>query len=203
MQIPFTRIKSYDITTMIRFKPHQTVFVNCCSSFPQNAAYDLQAFVKEGGLLVTTDWALNHVLEVAFKGHFKWHNSQSTGDEAVPVTEVDKDDYLVRGLLGQDAYWHLAGGAHPFDVISKEAKVLVKSNVMKSKYGADAIIAKVAYGKGTVYHMVSHFYSQSAVNGSVQGAQNATGQLVQSSILSDVTSKLMKENTNSFAVRSR
>ena len=55
----------------------------------------LETFVKEGGQLITTDWALKYVLEVAFPGTVKVGGS--TGDEVVTVEIVDKEDEVLKG----------------------------------------------------------------------------------------------------------
>ena len=55
----------------------------------------LAKFVEEGGQLITTDWALKHVLEVAFPGTVKVGGS--TGDEVVAVEIVDKEDEVLKG----------------------------------------------------------------------------------------------------------
>ena len=81
----------------IELKPEQTVYVNCPSSFPVDVAMKLRAFVEQGGQLITTDWALHHVLEKAFPGTVKY-SGNSTGDEVVAIEIVEKDDDILRGM---------------------------------------------------------------------------------------------------------
>ncbi len=95
MGVPFLHV---DPTALLRMelKPEQTVYVNCPSTFPREAAKKLGRFVHEGGQLITTDWALKHVLEVAFPGTVRF-SGNSSGDEVVAVEIVDKEDDILKG----------------------------------------------------------------------------------------------------------
>ena len=94
--IPFSHVSPQTLLKM-DLKPEQTVYVNCPSSFPVEVAKKLRVFVEAGGQLITTDWALKHVLEVAFPGTVRYSGT-STGDEVVAIEIVDKDDDILRGL---------------------------------------------------------------------------------------------------------
>lgn len=62
--IPFMTVNPPDLMRM-ELRPEQTVYVNCPSTFPRDSAKKLEKFVKAGGQLITTDWALKNVIEVA------------------------------------------------------------------------------------------------------------------------------------------
>ena len=95
--IPFSHVSPQTLLRM-DLKPEQTVYINCPSSFPVEAAKKLRVFVEGGGQLITTDWALKHVLETAFPGTVRY-SGNSTGDEVVAVEIVEKDDDILRGVL--------------------------------------------------------------------------------------------------------
>ena len=95
--IPFAHVDPHSLTRM-ELKPEQTVYVNCPASFPRDAAMKLRKFVEAGGQLITTDWALKHVVEVAFPGTVRF-SGNSTGDEVVAVEIVDKEDEILKGIL--------------------------------------------------------------------------------------------------------
>ena len=42
----------------------------------------------------------------------------------------------------------------------KKVKVLVRSDELKRRYKHDPVIISFEWGKGVVYHMISHFYLQ-------------------------------------------
>ena len=94
--IPFSHVGPETLLKM-ELKPEQTVYVNCPSSFPTEVAKKLRVFVEAGGQLITTDWALKHVLEQAFPGTVQYSGTP-TGDEVVAIEIVEKDDDILRGL---------------------------------------------------------------------------------------------------------
>ena len=94
--VPFSHINPESLTS-IELKPEQTIYVNCPSCFPKKSAHRLEKFVKEGGQLITTDWALHNVLEVAFPNTVKY-SGRSSADEVVEVEIVDKEDEVLKGL---------------------------------------------------------------------------------------------------------
>ncbi|MDX2303217.1 MAG: hypothetical protein NW226_10475 [Microscillaceae bacterium] len=161
MHIPYLSI-SQEQVLQAELKPFHTVFVNCASSFPAEAAHKLAAFVQSGGQLITTDWALKNVLEVAFP-HTVAYNNKPTQDEVVKITVHDTTDHAVASFVEEktDPVWWLEGSSYPIQILDKErVKVLVKSQELKDKYGEEAVIVRFEYGKGRVYHMISHFYLQ-------------------------------------------
>ena len=95
IEIPFAHVSPANLLTL-ELSPEQTIYINCPSDFPREAALKLERFVSEGGQLITTDWALKHVLEVAFPNTVKF-NGNSTGDEVVAVEIVDKEDEVLKG----------------------------------------------------------------------------------------------------------
>jgi hypothetical protein len=66
LKIPFAGITQEQLM-QADLKPHQTIFVNCASTFSPESARKLATFVEAGGQLITTDWALKNVIEVAFR----------------------------------------------------------------------------------------------------------------------------------------
>ena len=67
-------------------------------TFPGMLLLKLRKFVEDGGQLITTDWALKYVLEVAFPGMVRF-SGNSSGDEVVAVEIVDKEDEILKGRL--------------------------------------------------------------------------------------------------------
>lgn len=161
--IPFMTVNPADLMRM-ELRPEQTVYVNCPSTFPPDSAKRLEKFVKSGGQLITTDWALKNVIEVAFPNTIKF-NGRNTGDEVVSIEIVAKDDDVLKGFIDQEKdaapVWWLECSSYPIQILDKKkVKVLVRSDELKRKYGADPVIVSFEHGEGIVYHMLSHFYLQ-------------------------------------------
>jgi hypothetical protein len=161
LKIPFAAI-DHNQLMQAKLESHQTIFVNCASSFPPEAARKLATFVSAGGQLITTDWALKNVIEVAFPNTIEY-NGKPTADEVVRIEAIDKQDSVITGFLDEkaDPVWWLEGSSYPINIINKEnVKVLIRSKELGEKYGAEAVVVRFAHGKGLVYHMISHFYLQ-------------------------------------------
>lgn len=161
LKIPFAAIDHHQLMDA-KLKPHQTVFVNCASSFPPEAARKLATFVHNGGQLITTDWALKNVIEIGFPNTIAY-NGKPTADEVVRIEAIDKQDSVITGFLDEkaDPVWWLEGSSYPINILDKEkVKVLIRSKELGEKYGAEPVVVRFAHGKGLVYHMISHFYLQ-------------------------------------------
>ncbi|CAM2714093.1 unnamed protein product [Rotaria socialis] len=161
--LKFTIVQQYEIMTY-PFRTSQTVYINCASSFPREAAYRLRELVDKGLHLITTDWALTHVLEVAFSDFVK-HNGQATRDEVVGIEVVNPNHAFVKGFVSAAIHtqpqWWLETSSHPIEIVNTDqVKVLIRSQALYDKYRSDAIIISFDCGKGNVTHMISHFYLQ-------------------------------------------
>jgi len=164
LKIPFTTVQQHELINYPLRPNDQTVYVNCASSFPHEAAHRLRQFVNDGGHLITTDWALKNVLEVAF-GEFIRHNGLATSDEVVGVQVNDPTNPIVAGFLPAakhaDPQWWLESSSYPIEIIDRQnVRVLIKSDEMNRKYKSYAILVTFDCGRGNVVHMVSHFYLQ-------------------------------------------
>ncbi len=150
------------ILDKIELNPEQTVFINCPGRVSDQAVRKLATFVKAGGLLVTTDWALSNVLEKAFPEKVRY-NQNPTGDEVVRIIVADKKNPIVSDFLDSktEPLWWLEGSSYPIQVLDKEnVTILIYSNELKEKYGESPVIIEFEEGKGKVVHMISHFYLQ-------------------------------------------
>lgn len=160
-KIPFTQIQPSQLGEM-ELRSDQTIFVNCMGNFDHDLARKLNTFVNSGGQLITTDWCLKSVLEVAFPGYVEY-NDNATSDEVVRIEIVDKKDPVLKGFLDEDTdpQWWLEGSSYPIKVLDeKKVSVLIKSKQLKEKYGESPVVVRFNHGEGVVYHMISHFYLQ-------------------------------------------
>ena len=148
----------------IDLDPDKIIFINCPGSVSSKGLRNLVTFVHKGGFLFTTDWALKHVIEPGFPGYIKYNN-RPTGDEVVRVEILAEEDPFLQSLIGpnDDPQWWLEGSSYPIEIVNhKEVDILIKSKEIEKKYGESAVFVTFDYGKGKVYHMISHFYLQRA-----------------------------------------
>jgi hypothetical protein len=159
--IPYSLINPEEIAN-IELREDQIIFINCPGRIPTRGLDRIKSFVQNGGMLVTTDWALLHVLEKIYPTVVQY-NSRSTADDVVRVVFEKIDDTFLKGLLDpkDEPIWWLEGSSYPIKILDKgKVKVLVSSKEMKEKYGEDPIVITFEEGKGKIYHMTSHFYLQ-------------------------------------------
>ncbi len=142
----------------------QTLMINCPGHLSAAARKKVRRFVKTGGYLVTTDWALATVQRM-FPGTIA-RGSRNTKNDVVSVHIHSGASPLVGHLVkaGKAApRWWLESASYPIRVLNrKKVKVLISSKEMRKKYGHGAIAVTFRHDDGKVMHMTSHFYLQQA-----------------------------------------
>lgn len=165
-------------------EPDQILFVNCPGNVSERGIAKIKSFVEAGGMLVTTDWALKHVVEEAFPGYVEY-NQRATADDVVRVVFEPVEDAFLEGLLdpNDDPLWWLEGSSYPIRILRPdEVKVLVSSQEMETKYGESPIVVTFEVGEGKVYHLTSHFYLQRTDTRSKRHAQKAESYAAQKGV---------------------
>ena len=151
----------------------QVLMVSCPGNLSPESISRIAAWVRRGGYLVTTDWALKHVIEPAFPGTVR-HNGHQTTDCVVRVELLGAgDDPLLAGFLedGREPLWWLEGSSYPIEVVDPErVRVLIRSREVGAQWGAEPVVVTFEEGEGTVLHMLSHLYLQRS---DVRGARDA------------------------------
>jgi len=146
----------------INLVAEQTVYINChTTAYPSGIHDKIRNFVNSGGQLITTDWSLNTILQQAFPGFVKWDN-KSTADQIVNITMNAEDkDEILQGFKNEKVWW-LAGGSHPITVADphKVAVLITSAELEKLFPGCGSVLVRFEYGKGVIYHMISHFHLQ-------------------------------------------
>ncbi len=141
----------------------QVLMVNCPGNMPDAGIKRIQKFVRAGGLLYTTDWALLNVVQKAFPRTIA-HNGSSTGDHVTGVHVHKSDDNLMSNMLlakGSSPQWWLEGGSYPIKILdAQRVTVLASSAEMGRRYGAAPVVVRFRVEDGEVVHVVSHFYRQ-------------------------------------------
>ncbi|MFW9822378.1 MAG: hypothetical protein ACFFE4_05560 [Candidatus Thorarchaeota archaeon] len=164
IKIPYVLIEP-DEVEQIELNPDQILIINCPGNIYDKGLPKIKNFVKRGGFLFTTDWALQNILEKIFPEYVKY-NQRPTGDDCVAVQVVDKSNKFLEGLFKaeEEPIWWLESSSYPIQIIDKKnVKVLVTSKEMEKKYGEAPIVITFKYGDGgTILHMTSHYYLQRA-----------------------------------------
>ena len=144
--------------------PDNILFINCPGTVTKKGLRKIVSFVESGGFLFTTDWALKHVIEPGFPGYLRY-NDRPTTDEVVRVEIIADDDPFLQSLIGpnDDPQWWLEGSSYPIRILNTDTvRVLIRSRELGEKYGEEPVAVVFPFGKGEVFHMISHYYLQRA-----------------------------------------
>ncbi len=202
MEIPHVVISPHQLQA-IELNDEQILFINCPGSeISRDVHPKIKSFVEAGGMLVTTDWALTHVLEPIFPRFIK-HNGVKTRDDVVRVDFTkEEDNFFAKFIDEQDEpLWWLEGASYPITILEKDAvKVLAFSREMKTKYGEGPIIVSFEVDKGIVFHMTSHLYLQRSESRSERQAQKSTAYLSQKSVSLEAIGKEVAQELEELSV---
>jgi len=161
LEVPYQIVQPGSLAR-VDLRPEQLLVVNCPGELTPPEIIKVRDFVAAGGSLFTTDWALRNVIEPAFPGLVEY-NDRPTGDDVVGIEVVEADSPYLAGVLDgeNDPQWWLEGSSYPIRVLDAEqVRVLIRSRELGERYGEEAIAVVFPYGKGEVFHMISHYYLQ-------------------------------------------
>lgn len=171
-RVPFVAVEPAH-AALVDWSRLEVLLVSCPGHLPRAALDRIGPWVRRGGYLLTTDWALKHVLEPLFPNTVR-HNGRQTTDCVVRVESgAAVDDPLLAGFLEaeRDPLWWLEGASFPIEVLDPErVRVLVRSKEVGQGWGADPVVVTFEEGQGTVVHLLSHLYLQRS---DVRGARDA------------------------------
>lgn len=135
------------------------VFVNCSGGYQAGLVENIARHVQAGKWLVTSDWALDQLLEPAFPNTVRW-NKKTTGTEVVSVEPSMRSLWAETVVLGATPQWWL-WGSHPLEVLdSGRVTVEAVSHDLLTRYDAPVVAAAFDWGAGHVFHVISHFWAK-------------------------------------------
>ena len=163
LELPYQTIQAGHLHR-VHLRPDQLLVINCPGQLPAPEIVQVRDFVAAGGTLFSTDWALRNVLEPAFPGLVEF-NERPTHDDVVRIDIIESDSPYLMGVLDadDDPQWWLEGSSYPIRVLDKkQVRVLITSRELGEKYGEEPVAVVFNFGKGEVFHMISHYFLQRA-----------------------------------------
>ncbi len=134
-------------------------FVNCSNNYDKTLIEQIGNYVEKGNWLVTSDWALHYVLEKAFPNTVRWTN-KSTSEDVISVEPYLNSLWSDIVVLGADPQWWL-WGSYPIEVLNpKTVQVEAASHDLLVQHNAPVVAVRFPWGKGHVYHVISHFWAK-------------------------------------------
>ena len=173
-------IRPHDIMKY-NLNDYDVVLIGCPGDeIPHSGYPKISEYVNlHGGWIITTDWAIKHIVEVIFPGFIRW-NGDKTADAVVSCQILEPDHPFLDGVLTeiqQDKWtskttantkksefrWWLENRSFPIQVLNPTAvMVLIDSWEIKKKWGESPVLCYFDYGKtgGRIIHLISHTHLQ-------------------------------------------
>jgi len=147
----------------------QGVFVsNCTGEITPDEASRLSWFVRAGGALFGSCWALHETIETLEPGLVRKLETRGEVLADVPAYPCDADPRYLEGVFLPDSrpIYHLEG-AHLIEVLDpEEVEVLVDSPQCAQAFGGGNLAAWFRLGHGVVLDSVNHFEKQGFLSAS-------------------------------------
>lgn len=152
----------------------KAMLINCSGEEPgPQARRNIEAFVRRGGYLFTTDWGVDRVIERCFHGTIATikdgQRVLDTHDETIQIT-VDGVHELLKGLPKDEnaSRWWLEDSSHPFVIRDpSRVEVLIRSADLGERWKSDLVAVTFPHGKGRVVHVIGHLFQR---EGNLRGA---------------------------------
>lgn len=133
------------------------VLVGCPGQLPAGIwGPALRQHLEGGGLLATTDWALEHLIAPVFPGTIA---RQGTAQGSFPLRVRAPGNPLLQGIEGcAGTAWVVEGASHRIGILDpKQVEVVLDSPKMGDP---SAVLVTFPVGAGLVVHAISHFHLQ-------------------------------------------
>lgn len=146
------------------------VFIaNCTGEIQKNDIERLQWFVRVGGYLFSSCWALHHTVEKVYPGMIRKLETRSQVVDNVVSTPCPCDSHYLENVFrpwSQAKY--VLEGAHLIEVMQPErVEVLIDSPQAAARWGGGNMAAWFRAGHGVILDSANHF--------DLQGLQRVTG----------------------------
>ncbi len=152
-KVPPEQLNKYDLSKS------KILIVDCAGNVPQEGLLAINKFVRGGGYLLTTDWALEGCLQKAVPGFIEWNGDNTSETRVVDAYIKTEDPVLTQGTVPR-AHWKLDKKCQLMRIIKPDrVEVLAASVQLKSddSQGLGNLAATFRFGKGRVLHLVGHF----------------------------------------------
>jgi hypothetical protein len=161
---PYTLV-SRDELLQLNLPKARIIFVNCARRPPPAQCAKLaelvKRFVARGCWVVTSDWAVDPYVTMAFPLYVELGGKERTQRDTTVSVEPCGHDHLLTGVFprGGESEWWLEDSSTMVRVTDK-ATTLVASEDMRERYGSSCVAFKFHHGEGLVLHLVGHFYQK-------------------------------------------
>ncbi len=163
MEVPY-ETKRIDELATLPLLQNRPIFINCSSiNNPHRSLTErLKDHVRDGGKLITTDWALT-LANALFPEYLAWNNQRTSGqNESFPIDRESSNSDLDSNSNSPTLSWFVENSSYPLALpMHEDVKTILSSSAFGKKYGGNPALAiALPFGKGALIHYVSHLYAQ-------------------------------------------
>jgi hypothetical protein len=134
----------------------KVLIINCPGAIPRPSFQRIRDFVAGGGYLLTTDWALDYMLDKTFPGYVTWNRKKNKRD--MYDAEVMHPDPVLFSYTVRNAQWRLDEDCHLLSVLKPDVvRTLVRSRALAGEDAEGVLAVTFPFGRGHVLHLVGHF----------------------------------------------
>ncbi|MBX9687909.1 MAG: hypothetical protein K2X27_14480 [Candidatus Obscuribacterales bacterium] len=145
----------------------KVLILDCAGEIPRAAVQKVRDFVGNGGYLISTDWALQNVIERAFPGFVQWSGDKTDG-VITDAFVIEADPSLLKGFSGRRFTWKLDRQSQCVRILNpSRVHIIARSSrlahqdsqyrVLPDQIQAGALALEFEFGRGKVLHLVGHF----------------------------------------------
>lgn len=137
---------------------YDIVIINCPGELEGSNIKKIRKFVENSGFLISTDWALKHLIEKAFPDTIVYKGSAPSGSAKLRI--VNFNHPFTKSLQGTPN-WEIDVASYRMKVRGNKVDILAVSDGGAVPRN-EPLIVTFEWGSGRVLHMISHVYLQSA-----------------------------------------
>jgi hypothetical protein len=157
LAIPYERVSAGSLKDM-PFAGVKVLVVNCAGNVPHESLQRIRDFVAQGGYLLTTDWALDNLVQKAFPGYVEYDGKKN--DKAIYDAYIVNPDAVLFSHTVTNAHWKMDEASHLIRVLKPgTVRILARSRQLEKEDpgGAGVVAVSFPFGRGYVMHLVGHF----------------------------------------------
>ena len=139
----------------------------------------VRAFAKNGGWIISSDWALTPYLTEAFPGYIREVvPKKRQTDTTVEIDATQRNSPLLKDVFrnsrtsGSTTRWWLEEASKFVGTKGSRTEVLVHSEEMRKKFGSGVVVAHFRPSRnGRVLHLIGHFWQKDGNHAGVVAMQ--------------------------------
>ncbi|MHC4390364.1 MAG: HEAT repeat domain-containing protein [Planctomycetota bacterium] len=175
LKLPHTVVKRENFgKEVMNIPPTAVIIFNCAGGetpLPGEAVTRLQALVKAGAYMFTSDWELQNTVLRAVPGHIGMGATTAEHKFPIQIGAGAENHPYMRDVFPDDPFkaaqmtWQIDGASYCVKANGEGVRVLVRCEELLKQYASEIVACTFRYGKGSVLHVLSHFDKQSDAAG--------------------------------------